>query len=101
MPGAPHEDAATRARALDFSAAFVRDQLAAMPLVLQILLLAGLTCFHALTLLRWGCGFAELDLPRRSAWLNAWAYGRSAIARQLFRPVRSLAALAYYEAVES
>jgi hypothetical protein len=31
--------------------------------------------------------------------MHAWAYGRAPLARAMFRPVRSLAALAYFECI--
>jgi len=31
--------------------------------------------------------------------MHAWAYGRVTLARKLFRPLRSLAALAYFERI--
>jgi hypothetical protein len=41
--------------------------------------------------------FCGLDVDRRRALVNAWAFGRIPVLRQLFRPVRSLALLAYYD----
>ena len=99
IPEHPAESAAQRARALDVSAAFVRGQLAAMPLVLQILFAGGVTVFVAITWARWLRGLSSLSAARRQAWMHAWAYGRVPLARQLFRPVRSLAALAYFECI--
>jgi hypothetical protein len=72
-----------------------------MPLVLQGLLACGITAFTLLTWIRWLRGLSSLSPARRQAWLHAWAYGRVPLARQLFRPVRSLAALAYFESIAS
>jgi hypothetical protein len=99
IPGHPSETADARARALDYSAAFVQAQLRAMPLVLQVLLACGLAVFRALTWVRWLRGLGALGAPSRHAWMHAWAYGPVALARKLFRPVRSLAALAYFESI--
>jgi hypothetical protein len=99
IPDHPSETAGQRARALDYSAAFVRGQLEAMPLVLQILFAGGVTAFTVITWTRWLRGLTALSAPRRQAWMHAWAYGRVPLARQLFRPVRSLAALAYFECI--
>jgi len=99
IPADAAETAEQRSRALDYSAAFVRGQLQAMPLVLQMLLAAGIAVFTLVTWLRWLRGFTALGMPQRQAWMHAWAYGRIALARQLFRPVRSLAALAYFECI--
>jgi hypothetical protein len=97
IPGHLSETAEQRARALDRSAAFVRGQLQAMPFVLQILFACGVAAFRVLTCARWLRSFAALGAARRQAWMQAWAYGRVPLARSLFRPVRSLAALAYFE----
>jgi hypothetical protein len=99
IPADPSETLDQRSRALDMSAAFVRGQLLAMPLVLQILLSCGMTAFRAVTCARWLRSYGALPSARRQAWTRAWAYGPFPLARSLFRPVRSLAALAYYEAI--
>jgi hypothetical protein len=99
IPDHPSETREQRERALDYSASFVRDQLRAMPLVLQIALAGGVIAFLALTWLRWLRGFRALGPERRRAWMQAWAYGRVPLARAMFRPVRSLAALAYFECI--
>ncbi len=101
IPDHPSETADARARALDYSASFVHGQLRAMPLVLQGLLACGISAFTLLTWIRWLRGLSSLSPARREAWLHAWAYGRVPLARQLFRPVRSLAALAYFECISS
>jgi|SRR5215471_3024876 len=99
IPGDPSESAEKRARALDYSAVFVQDQLRAMPLVLQILLACGLAVFGAVTWARWFRGLGALSAANRESWMHAWAYGRVTLARKLFRPLRSLAALAYFESI--
>jgi hypothetical protein len=99
IPEHPSETSEQRRRALDYSATFVRDQLLAMPLVLQILLACGIAVFRAVTWLRWLRSFCAMRPVKRNAWINAWAYGRVTLARKLFRPVRSLAALAYFECI--
>jgi hypothetical protein len=99
IPADPSETPEQRDRALDYSAAFVREQLQAMPLVLQVLLACGLAVFRAITWARWLRGLAALGAARRQAWMHAWAYGRISLARKLFRPVRSLAAFAYFERI--
>jgi hypothetical protein len=99
IPAHASETPAERARALDYSTAFVREQLQAMPLVLQIVLACGIAVFLAVTWARWLRGFGALQPAHRQAWMHAWAYGRSSLARRMFRPVRSLAALAYFERI--
>lgn len=99
IPGDVSETADQRERALDYSAGFVRDQLLAMPLVLQILLACGILAFRVVTWARWLRGVGALGDAKRQAWMHAWAYGPVTLARKLFRPVRSLAALAYFESI--
>ena len=99
IPDHPSETAGQRAQALDRSAAFVQAQLQAMPLVLQIALACGLTVFRTLTWMRWLRGLGALGAAQRHAWMQAWAYGRVSLARKLFRPLRSLASLAYFESI--
>jgi len=99
IPGDSSETPAQRARALDYSVVLVRGQLQAMPLVLQVLLACGLTVFRILTCARWLRAYTALGAVRRQQWTQAWAYGRVPLARSLFRPVRSLAALAYFECI--
>ena len=99
IPEHASETPSQRAGALDYTAGFVREQLQAMPLVLQVLLACGLTVFSAITWLRWLRGIGALTTERRQAWMHGWAYGRVTLARKLFRPLRSLAALAYFERI--
>ena len=99
IPAHPSESSGERQRALDYSAAFVREQLMAMPLVLQVLFACGIAFFRAVTWLRWLRSFCAIRPVKRNAWINAWAYGRVTLGRKLFRPVRSLAALAYFECI--
>ncbi len=99
IPEDPSETPDERARALDSSAAFVHGQVRAMPLVLQALLACGMTAFVFVTWARWLRGYKALGAARRQAWTRAWAYGPFPLARSLFRPVRSLAALAYFESI--
>jgi hypothetical protein len=99
IPGHASESPAARGRALDDSAAFVREQLLAMPLVLQVLLACGLVVFRAVTWARWLRSVGALGAEKRQAWMHAWAYGRVSLARRMFRPLRSLAALAYFESI--
>jgi len=99
IPEHASEPREQRERALDYSATFVREQLQAMPLVLQVLLACGIAVFRAVTWFRWLHSFCGLRPVKRNAWITAWAYGRVTLARKLFRPLRSLAALAYFERI--
>ena len=60
----------------------------------------GMTFFRFTVRLRHVSSFCGMPVERRREIVDAWAFGRIALLRQLFRPVRSLAVLAYYERPE-
>lgn len=78
-------------------AAFVQGQVSALPTLLRTLLFLGLLGFRILVWARYLQGFCVLPLPKRRRIVNAWAYGPYALARNLFRVLRSTALLSYYE----
>jgi hypothetical protein len=102
MKGEPR-DPETRRQAVDRAAEFLTGQIRELPPRLRGAFRAGCWGFRLLVSLRHGRGFISLPLARRQALVEAWAYGRVPPARQLFRPVRSLVLLAWYDppAVES
>jgi len=77
-------------------ASFVAGQVEALPLRLLVLFRVGMAGFRVITLLH-GREFAALPPAVRRRWVERWAYGRVALARQLFRVARGTALLAYYE----
>ncbi len=79
------------------SAEFVQGQINALPLAFRILLAVGLFGFRLLVRLRYFRSFCALTPETRRRIVDAWAYGSFALARTLFRPLRSTALLAYYE----
>jgi uncharacterized protein (TIRG00374 family) len=81
-------------------AAFVGGQLNELPVRLRALFHTGLAGFRIATRLRYARGFCELPAATRRSWFERWAYGPLPLARQLFRPVRATALLAYYERPE-
>lgn len=85
---------------VDDVAGFVAGQLRELPVRLRALFHTGLAGFRFATRLRYVRGFCELPPATRRAWFERWAYGPVPLARQLFRPVRSIALLAYYERAE-
>jgi len=85
----------------DDVAGFVAGQMRELPVRLRILFQIGLAGFRFVTRLRFARGYCELPPEVRRAWFERWAYGRLALGRQLFRPVRSTALLAYYERPEA
>ncbi len=82
-------------------AGFVEGQVRELPVRLRTLYRAGLAAFRVATRLRYARGFCELAPGTRRAWFERWAYGPLPLARQLFRPVRATALLAYYERPEA
>jgi uncharacterized protein (TIRG00374 family) len=88
---------AERDRARHEVATFVAGQMQQLPARQQAAFAIGLLAFRAATRLRFGRGFCDLSPGPRQAWFEAWAYGRWALGRQLFRAVRSTALLAWYE----
>jgi uncharacterized protein (TIRG00374 family) len=82
---------------LDRVSAFVAGQLAALPWMLRIAMRVGLAGFATVVLARYARPFSSLTLGRRREIMARWAWGRWGLTRQMFRPVRSTALLAYYE----
>ena len=78
-------------------ALFARDQILALPWFLHLLLFAGLFGFRVYSRLRYFRDFTSMRLAKRRVVVNSWAYGRVPLARQLFRALRSVALLGYYE----
>ena len=78
-------------------AVFVQGQLEALPRRLKILYFIGMTGFRVFTAICYLRPFSGLALAKRVKLVEGWAYGRLGLARQLFRPVRSTALLAFYE----
>jgi len=82
---------------LKSTADFLEAQLRALPAVLRVALVLGLTGFRALVFMRFLRPFCALPLHVRQRVVETWAFGRVGFARQLFRPLRSIACLAYHE----
>jgi hypothetical protein len=86
-------------RAVVTSALFAGEQINALTAELRWPLKVGLAGFQVITWLSHGRRFCRLPLARRRQVLDAWAFGPVALTRQLFRPIRTTALVAYYEAV--
>ena len=83
--------------AIAYAATFVDGQLRALPPKLQLLFNCGMTGFRFVTRLRFLRGYCDVPLEARRAWTRKWAESRIALLRQLFKPVRAIALLAYYD----
>ncbi len=83
--------------AIQYAAKFVDGQVAALPTKLQLMFRAGMALFRFVTRLRFFRGYCDVSLEARRVWTKRWAEGRFALVRQLFKPVRATALLAYYD----
>lgn len=99
----PHHELAdplTRDRVIGVTADFVQAQLDALPSQLRWMVRAGLLFFQGCVIVRHGRPYGSLSPDRRRQVFEWWAYGPVPLFRQLFRPVRSLALLAWHEQPE-
>ncbi len=94
---APALSEAERAAVVLVTSEFVRGQIEALPPRLLFLMKLGLTGFRVLIRLRHVRSFCGLPLATRRRVVASWAYGPVPLARQLFRSLRSIALLAYFE----
>ncbi len=78
-------------------ATFLSQEMQSLPARLQLMYEAGMFGFRAYVRLRYLRGFCALPVETRRAAMESWAFGPIVLLRQLFRPVRSIALLAYYE----
>lgn len=95
----PAGELADRERDVERMSAFVAGQLQALPWYLRGALNFGLAGFTVVVLLTTARYFPALSLERRRKIVTAWAWGPVPLARQMFRPIRSTALLAWYEDV--
>lgn len=93
-------DASVRERAIDVTAGFVQAQLDALPTRLRWMMRAGLFFFQSCVILRHGSRFGGLSGEHQREIFEWWAHGPVPLFRQLFRPLRSLALLAWHEQPE-
>lgn len=83
--------------AVKYAATFVDGQIQALSTKLQFLYACGMTFFRFATRLRYLRGYCDVPLEVRKRWTLKWAEGPIALVRQLFKPVRATALLAYYD----
>ncbi len=86
-----------RQRVVQDVAQFVQLGTRALPGHLSWLMAAGLHGFRVLTWLRFLRSTRRVSPERYRQWVELFAYGRLAAPRQLFRALRSLALIAFYE----
>jgi uncharacterized protein (TIRG00374 family) len=78
-------------------ATFLAQETQALPARLNLMFEIGMAVFRVYVRVRTLRSFCALDVERRRGVVHAWAFGRIGLLRQLFRPVRSVALLAYYD----
>jgi uncharacterized protein (TIRG00374 family) len=78
-------------------ATFLAQEMESLPPRLRFLYRGGMASFRLFVRITRFHSFCSLDVSRRRATVNTWAFGRIGLLRQLFRPPRSTVLLAYYE----
>ena len=86
-----------RAEATNYATQFVCTGLGALPSFLRILFKIGILSFRTITILTSFCPFENLSSAKQTKVINAWSYGPIGLTRKLFKPLRSLALLAFFE----
>jgi len=86
-----------RAAAINYSTQFVCSELSVLPSFLRFLLKIGILAFRSITIATNLCPFENLSSARQAKVINAWSYGPIGLSRKLFKPLRSLALLAFFE----
>ena len=87
----------SRPAVVEAVATFVTVQTRSLPGHLAWMFVVGLFGFHAITWLVHFRSIRAIPIAKRRRWVEAWAYGRLWVTRQLFRALRSTALIAYYE----
>jgi hypothetical protein len=87
-----------RSEAVTYATQFVCSELSALPSSLRILFKIGILGFRSITIASNLCPFENLSSERQAKIINAWSYGPIGLTtRKLFKPLRSLALLAFFE----
>ncbi len=86
-----------RAEAILYATQFVCTELGALPFTLRILFKIGILTFRSITIVTNFCPFESISKARQAKVINAWSYGPIGLTRKLFKPLRSLALLAFFE----
>jgi uncharacterized protein (TIRG00374 family) len=86
-----------RAEAVKYATEFVCSELSALPPFLRAPFKLGILSFRTITIVTNLCPFENLSNERQANVTNAWSYGPIPLTRKLFKPLRSLALLAFFE----
>jgi hypothetical protein len=93
----PDQHPVDRSAAIDEAVHFAVHAMASLPSPLRFMFGCGMLVFRLFAAVRYGRPFASLVPARRRQAVSSWAFGPIGPFRQLFRPVRSTALLAYFE----
>ena len=91
------KDLSSHPQSLEQAASFLQAQLLALPMGLRFGMRIGLAVFRLSVRLTSSRAFQRLDLQTRIAIVQRWATTPIAPAQQLFRALRNLALLGYFE----
>jgi uncharacterized protein (TIRG00374 family) len=78
-------------------ATFLAQQIDSLSPRVRILYQIGMGAFRFFVRIRYLRSFCAMSTDKQRAAVESWAFGRVGLLRQLFRPARSIALLAYYE----
>lgn len=86
-----------RVQAVNYATEFVCSELSSLPSSLRVLFKLGILGFRSITIATNLCPFEHLPSERQAKIINTWSYGSFGLTRKLFKPLRSLALLAFFE----
>jgi uncharacterized protein (TIRG00374 family) len=90
------EQEAVRSKVVEF----LKGELDCLSHRLFVMFTIGMLVFRFATRLRFFQSFCDLSHERKAAWVRQWSDGPISLTRKLFRPVRSLVFLCYFECPE-
>jgi len=93
----PDEHPVDRSAAIEEAVHFTVHAVKSLPSRLRFMFGCGMLAFRMFTVVRYGKPFVRLAPDRRRRAVSTWAFGPIGPMRQLFRPIRSTALLAYFE----
>lgn len=97
IPPQKQESPEKRQRQVAEVSLFVEEEIAELPDSIRLVYRLGLLFFSGVTYLRFQKTPEKLEKSELRDWANAWAYGPIPLTRKLFRPLRSMSLLAYFE----
>ncbi|MBK9201381.1 MAG: hypothetical protein IPL73_02835 [Candidatus Obscuribacter sp.] len=96
-PAVAKIDSTQQKQACTMAAQFLCEELSALPLKLRTLIKIGMFGFRFIAIAFGLNLFENLSLDKRVTLVNAWSFGKIELTRKMFKPLRSIALLAYFE----